>query len=122
MLYTLKLTEGLNCQQAAQAIKEVSKNKAVRYAAPYFLNMVDGKEQLTGVSNELVVKIRPHDEAAFKELSKTFNVAAITPLDEETFLIAVDKSSKGNALEAANHLRAQQGIEMATPTLVTLER
>lgn len=119
MLYTLKLIGGLNCQQASQAIKELAKDASVQYAAPYFVKFVNGKEQLTGISNELLVKAK--DATAFKNLSENYHAAAITALDEQTFQVAVDKNSMGNALEAANHLQNQNSIEMATPEFIIFE-
>ncbi len=117
MLYTLKLMSGLNCQQASQAIKELAKEASIVYAAPYFVKIINGKEQLTGISNEL--QVRTNDAAKFKNVAKGLNAAAVTSLDEQTFLLAVDKSSEGNALETANQLKIQSGIEMATPEFVT---
>lgn len=57
MLYTLRLIDGLNCQQTEQAVKELAKDAAVHYAAPYFLRVVNGKEQLIGVTSTTLVKL-----------------------------------------------------------------
>jgi hypothetical protein len=116
-LYTVKLVNGLNCQQAGQALKEIAKDAAVVYVSPYFMTYENGKEYLKGVSNELQVKTS--DSEMLKKVTESYNTAAVTVLDNETYLLALDKSSAGNALETANQLKNQPGIEMATPKFVT---
>lgn len=118
MLYTLKLVSGLNCREATRAIEELLKDDAVTYAAPYFVKLVNGKHQLTGISNELIVKVKSGDAGSLKRDSDSYNVATVTATGDKTFVIAVDKNSEGNALETANSLMSQRDVEIATPEFI----
>lgn len=65
MHFTIRLVDGLNCQQAEQAIRELSKDDAIQTAAPYFLKIENGREQLISVSNNQQVKLKNQNGVEF---------------------------------------------------------
>lgn len=113
-LYPAKLIEGLNCKQVEAAIAQLGKNKAVTYAAPYFLS--DGGTRLLGVSNEFIVTVG--DKKALERLARTTRTAVVTSLGEGTYILRTDKNSRGNALEMANFFQQQPQIKHAEPDFV----
>ena len=115
MMFTLNLTDGLNCAQAEQAIRELKKDNAIKYAGPSFI--VDG-EQAIGLSNEVMVKTDASGVTALKELAANYNAELIGPVGADSYLLRVTKNSKGDALELANSLKGQKGITHATPDFI----
>ena len=115
MIFTLGLTNGLNCAQTEQAIIELKKDRAVTYAGPSF--RVEGNQSI-GLSNEVVVKTEHGGEAALRELAAKYNTKMVGPLGEGTYLLQIDKNSKGNALEISNALKGNKGIAHATPEFI----
>ena len=115
MMYTLGLASGLNCAQVGQAIRELSNDKAIDYAGPYF--SLDGNKAI-GLSNEIMERTAAGGEATLKDLAANYNAKVIGQLGADTYLLRVDKSSRGNALELSNALKGQKGIAHATPDFI----
>ncbi|MEJ8755866.1 hypothetical protein WG947_02560 [Pontibacter sp. H259] len=115
LIYTLGLANGLSCAQASQAILELKKDNAIRYAGPVF--NVDGSQSI-GLSNELLVKTEVGGEAALKAFATQQNAKVIGPLGADTYLMTLDKNSKGNAIELSNALKSIKGIAQATPDFI----
>lgn len=113
MLHTLSLMAGLNCKQVEQAMKELAKDNSIAYVAPYFLV---GDNELLGLSNELIVTTT--DALQLKRLAGTCRAIIVGELGNNTYLLAVDKNSKGNALETANYIKQQDGITHAEPDFI----
>jgi hypothetical protein len=113
MLHTLSLMAGLNCKQVEQAMKELAKDNSITYVAPYFL--VNDSE-LIGLSNELMVTT--NNVLQLKRLASACKATLVNDLGNNTYLLSVDKNSKGNALETANYLKKQNGIEHAEPDFI----
>jgi hypothetical protein len=115
MIYTLGLMQGLNCAQTEQAILELKKDNAIKYVGPYF--NLDGVQDV-GLSNEVMVKADATGEVSLKQFAANYKAKLIGPLGADTYLLQVDKASKGNALDAANALKGQKGILHATPDFI----
>ena len=113
MLHSLSLMAGLNCKQVEQAIKELLKDNSIAYVAPYF--EADNNE-LLGLSNELMVTTT--DAVQLRRLAGACRATIVGELGNNTYLLAVDKNSKGNALETANFLKKQSGIAHAEPDFI----
>ncbi len=114
-LYALELVNGLSCSQVEQAIKLLQQNESIRYAAPFFQ---DGS-QLLGIGNELIVTLKQSgDLQRLRSIVASAGAAVVMPLDELTYLVRVDKNSKGNALELANLLQIQGEVQSAEPDFV----
>ncbi|WP_128397001.1 hypothetical protein [Botryobacter ruber] len=116
IVYALELMDGLNPVQVEQALLELQKRPEITYAAPYFL----AGKQLMGVSNELKVQLNNKEQRKeFEQLLHSVNATVQQQLDEQTFVVQVDKNSKGNALALANFLSTQHTIATAEPTFLT---
>ncbi|WP_162427068.1 hypothetical protein [Pontibacter pudoricolor] len=115
MMFTLNLTDGLNCAQTEQAIRELKKDNAIKYAGPSFI--VDGN-QAVGLSNEVMVKADASGIAALKDLAANYNAELIGPLGADSYMLRVTKGSKGNALELTELLKGRKGISHATPDFI----
>ncbi|MBC5775064.1 hypothetical protein H8S95_13385 [Pontibacter sp. KCTC 32443] len=115
MMFTLNLMNGLNCAQTEQAIRELAKDKAIKYAGPYFV--MDGNQQI-GLSNEVMVKTDAGGVPSLKEFAANYHAKLIGPLGADTYLLQVDKYSRGNALELSDLLKEQKGIAHATPDFI----
>ncbi|WP_089321135.1 S8 family serine peptidase [Pontibacter ummariensis] len=113
-LQSLELVEGLSCKEVEQAIKILSEDPAIAYAAPYFLKG-DG---IMGISDEAIITLEDGSAAAIEQLAAAFDAEVVEELSENTYLLKVDKSSKGNALDLANFMAGQEGIAHAEPNLV----
>ncbi|MCC9134959.1 hypothetical protein ACFSKU_19330 [Pontibacter silvestris] len=118
MLYELNLVDGMNCKQVEKALKDLAKDSKITYAAPYFLSDVNGSLQLLGVSNEATVTIKPGEYDNLKKLAVTYKLNVLKPIGADTYLVKVDKSSIGNALDIANTLKNEAGIIKAEPDFV----
>ena len=114
-VYTLGLINGLSCAQAGQAILELKKDKAIRYAGPVF--NLDGN-QAVGLSNELMVKTETGGEVALKTFAAAHNAKVVGPLGADTYLLSIDKSADGNAIELSNALKSVRGIAQANPDFI----
>ncbi|WP_276497388.1 hypothetical protein [Pontibacter litorisediminis] len=114
LLHNIELVDGLNCKQVEVAMELLAKDPAVTYVAPYFMNG-DG---LLGISNEAIVTINEGMEEALAALAADYNAEVLMPLSGHTYLVRVDKNSKGNALELANHLKGKAGIAQAEPDFI----
>lgn len=117
-LYPAKLVAGLSCSQVEVALKEIAKDPAVAYAAPYFES---AGGQLLGVSNEFIVTVdrgRQPAEQVLKRLSASTGTTIVTALNEDTFVLRADKNSRGNALEMANYFHERPLIKHAEPDFV----
>lgn len=115
MVYTLGLMQGLNCAQTEQAILELKKDNAIKYVGPYF--NLDGAQDI-GLSNEVMIKADATGETSLKQFAANYKAKLIGPLGADTYLLQIDKSSKGNALDAANALKGQKGILHAAPDFI----
>lgn len=113
-LFNLSLIDGLSCSQTEQALKVLSKDRLVTYAAPYFVQ----QSNLLGVSNETIVTVQEGKKATLDDLLQAYGASVVTSLGENIYVVEVDKSSKGNALELANYLKLQEGIAHAEPNFV----
>jgi hypothetical protein len=111
LLYTLELSDGLNCKQAELAIKIIEKDPAVAYIAPYFIK----DNNLLGISNEAIVTVSEGGRAALDKLLLDYKASIVSALGNDVYIVKVDKNSNGNALALANHLEEQQGITHAEP-------
>ncbi|WP_460922764.1 S8 family serine peptidase [Pontibacter brevis] len=114
LLHSVALVDGLNCNQVEQALQELAKDPNISYAAPYFR---DGNS-LVGVSNQVVVTLEKGETGALQRLAKEYNAEVLKSVDEDTYLLKVDDTSKGNALAFANYLHGQKGIAQAEPDFV----
>jgi hypothetical protein len=115
MIFTLGLANGLNCAQTQQAIIELKKDNGVTYAGPSFRMAGD---QAVGLSNEVVVKTAAGGEAVLRELAAKYKTKMVGPLGEGTYLLQIDKNSKGNALDISNALKGNKAIAHATPDFI----
>lgn len=114
LLHRVALTDGLNSNQVEQALQELAGDPHINYAAPYF---VDG-ERLVGVSNQVIVTLEKGDMAELQKLAEAYNAEVQTALGDDVYLLKVDKSSQGNALDLANFLQGKKGIAQAEPDFV----
>lgn len=114
-IYTIKLVSGLNCAQAEEALQVLSKDEAILYAGPSFI--VDNN-QTVGLSNEVMVKADAKNKAALQQLTDNYKARLIGPLGADTYLVQLDKHSKGNALQFLNELSTEKGITHAAPDFV----
>ncbi|NEM97292.1 hypothetical protein [Pontibacter burrus] len=112
MMYTLGLVSGLNCAQAEQAVRELTKDKAIVYAGPMFL--VEGG-QAVGLSNEVLVRADATGIAVLQQKVKDFNGKISGPLGADTYMVQLNKQAKGNALDFVNVLNQEAGILNASP-------
>ncbi|AKD03826.1 hypothetical protein POKO110462_03570 [Pontibacter korlensis] len=118
LLHNIELVDGLNCKQVEMAMKALADDPAITYVAPYFMNG-DG---LLGISNEAIVTVKEGQEDALAALTADYKAEVLMPLSGQTYLVRVDKSSSGNALDLANFLKGKEGISHAEPDfLVSLE-
>lgn len=114
MLYTLELTDGLNCKQTEQALKVLANDPLVTYAAPYFVK----SDNLLGISNEAIVTVAADGKADLDALLSSYNATIVSPLGDAVYVVKVDKSANGNALDLANYLSGQDGIAHAEPDFI----
>ena len=84
-------------------------------AGPSF--RVEGNQAI-GLGNEVVVKTENGGEAMLRELAAKYNTKMVGPLGERTYLLQIDKNSKGNALEISNALKGNKGIAHAIPEFI----
>ncbi len=113
-LQLVELQEGLSCKQVEQAMLLLAADTHIQYVAPLFANAA----QLLGTSNEVVVTIEQASLPILYQLVKAYK-AEVTPTSQEgTYVVRVNKQSKGNALELANFLQTQAGIVLAVPTFI----
>ncbi|WP_439879802.1 hypothetical protein ACSX1A_11530 [Pontibacter sp. MBLB2868] len=114
MLYTLSLMEGLSCHQTEQVIKILAQDKLITYAAPFFVQ----QDNLLGVSNEAIVTVQSGGKATLDRTLQSYGASLVGGLDENTYIVKVDKNASGNALDLANFLQGQEGIAHAEPNFV----
>lgn len=114
MLHNVELTDGLSCKEVERAMRILAEEPAITYVAPYFLN----EKGLLGISNETIVTMQDGQDAALQQLATTYRAEVLMQLSGQTYLVRVDKDSKGNALEFANFLKGKQGIAHAEPDFV----
>ncbi len=110
-LYSLELTDGLNCKQAELALSIIQKNPLVDYVAPYFIK----DNNLLGVSNEAIVTVNKGGKVSFDKLVSDYGANVVSALGDDVYIVSVDKNSKGNALALANYLVEQESITNAEP-------
>ncbi|WP_139237225.1 S8 family serine peptidase [Pontibacter akesuensis] len=114
ILHNVELTDGLNCKEVERAMRLLAGEAAITYVAPYFLN----EDGLLGISNEAIVTVQDGQDAALQQLATTYRAEVLMQLSGKTYLVRVDKDSKGNALELANFLKNKPGIAHAEPDFV----
>ncbi|TPE44408.1 hypothetical protein [Pontibacter mangrovi] len=111
ILHNIALVDGLNCKQVELAMELLAEDPGIAYVAPYFLN----ESGLLGISNEAIVTIEEGAAEALGALAEGYGAEVLMPLSGQTYLVRVDKSSAGNALELANYLNGEKGIVHAEP-------
>lgn len=114
LLHNLELSEGLNCQEVERAIALLAGDPNIAYVAPYFMS----GNGLLGVSNEAIVTVAKGREAVLERMASAYKAEVLMPLSGQTYLVRVDKNSKGNALELANFLKDKKDIVHAEPDFV----
>ena len=110
-LYTLELSDGLNCKQAEQAMRIIEKDPLVAYVAPYFVR----DNQLLGISNEAIITVSKGGKATLDKLVLDYKATIVSALSDGVYIVKVDKNSNGNALALANYLKNQDIITNAEP-------